>query len=601
MNKLLKNILFAFAGIAVLVIIALGVKAIADNKYRKQLPSISDLQNLSAPLQEQIAGAWNTADKNPTARNLGRLGMVFHSSTFYDKAAICYRLAIKKNRSKRVWNYYLGYLNKEMGDNAGVIENFTRVVKNNPKNYMARFYIGEGYQSLGQNDKAEEVFNSIIAEDPVTNSTGTTARKDNFALKSYARFQLASIYISTQRIDLAEATLKQLIEDQRTFGQAYRLLGNVYNMKGEQELSRNYISRAGDLMIYTPPVDTIVDMLARNSRSGLYLLKQVDDAEKGGYSRYAIELINNAMADIPGDKFVLSKAIKIYLLMDLGKVAMPYFGKHLEYFSSDINEIKMVADLCMKKGLYEQAITYYSQAAKLQPDDIDVHLSVVLCLGNKGAKQQALDSVTILLNRYSDNKKVLTDGAYVMLMLGEKNKAAAILADLKRLYASDPKALQLSGILLQQDGKEDQALQMFESSFKGNPKDLSTTKYLCDLLVKKEMWEKAISSYRIALEYNPNDPNLQESLGSMLIFCRDEKLRNIKEGREYSERAFINKYSITPTIISAGISLSEAYLALGDKRNAFNTMSGTIQVAKRDNAPSELIQNLEKRLEQYNN
>ncbi|MBK7710856.1 MAG: tetratricopeptide repeat protein [Bacteroidales bacterium] len=298
---------------------------------------------------------------------------------------------------------------------------------------MARFYIGEGYQSLGQNDKAEEVFNSIIAEDPVTNSTGTTARKDNFALKSYARFQLASIYISTQRIDLAEATLKQLIEDQRTFGQAYRLLGNVYNMKGEQELSRNYISRAGDLMIYTPPVDTIVDMLARNSRSGLYLLKQVDDAEKGGYSRYAIELINNAMADIPGDKFVLSKAIKIYLLMDLGKVAMPYFGKHLEYFSSDINEIKMVADLCMKKGLYEQAITYYSQAAKLQPDDIDVHLSVVLCLGNKGAKQQALDSVTILLNRYSDNKKVLTDGAYVMLMLGEKNKAAAILRSQKAL------------------------------------------------------------------------------------------------------------------------------------------------------------------------
>ncbi|MBK7710857.1 MAG: hypothetical protein IPJ37_07865 [Bacteroidales bacterium] len=123
MNKLLKNILFAFAGIAVLVIIALGVKAIADNKYRKQLPSISDLQNLSAPLQEQIAGAWNTADKNPTARNLGRLGMVFHSSTFYDKAAICYRLAIKKNTSKRVWNYYLGYLDKEMGDNAGVIEN----------------------------------------------------------------------------------------------------------------------------------------------------------------------------------------------------------------------------------------------------------------------------------------------------------------------------------------------------------------------------------------------------------------------------------------------------------------------------------------------
>ena len=601
MNRLVKNILLAAAGIAVLAILFLGVKAITDNKYRKHLPAISDLKNLSVPLQEQITDAWNTADKNPTARNIGRLGMVFHSSAFYDKAAICYKLAIKKNRSKRVWNYYLGYLDKEMGDNAGVIENFTRVVKNNPKNFLALFYIGEGYQSMGQNDKAEEIFNTIISEDPVNSSMSTTARKDFFALKSYARFQLASIYISTQRIDLAEATLKKLIEEQRTFGQAYRLLGNVYNMKGEQDLSRKYITRAGDLMIYTPPVDTIVDMLARNSRSGLYLLKQIDDAEKGGYSRYAIELINNAMADIPGDKFVLSKAIKIYLLMDLGKVAIPYFEKHLEYFSSDIIELKMVADLCMKKGLFEQAITYYSRAARLQPDDIDVHLSVVLCLGNKGAKQQALDSVNILLRKYKDNKKVLTDGAYVMLMLGEKGKAASILSDLKRLYPADPKALQLSGILLQQDGKEDQALQLFEASFRGNPKDLTTTRYLCDLLVKKELWKTAIISYRMALENNPNDPYLQESLGSLLIFCRDEKLRNTGEGMEYSERAFINKYSLTPTIISAGISLSEAYLQKGDKQNAFKTMSSIIQLAKRDNAPPELIQNLEKRLEQYNN
>lgn len=601
MSKLFKNLLIVGAGIVILAIIVSAVKFITDNKYRSRIPAITDLQNLSAPLQEQISDAWNTANRNPTARNLGRLGMVFHSSTFYDKAGLCYKLAIKKNRTKRVWNYYLGYLDKELGDNAGVIENFTRVVDQNPENYIAWFYIGEGYQSMGQNDKAESVFKKIVSAELDNPPNSTTARKDYFSLKSYARFQLASIYINTQRTDQAETILKELIDNQRTFGQAYRLLGNIYSMKGEQELSRNYLSRAGDLMIYTPPVDTIVDILARNSRSGLYLLKQIDDAEKGGYSRYAIELINNAMADIPGDKFVLSKAIKIYLLMDLGKVAMPYFDKHLEYFSSDIIEIKTVADLCMKKGLYPEAIKYYTRAARLQPDDIDVQLSIVLCLGNEGAKQQAMDSVNALLRKYKGNKKVLADGAYVMLMLGEKGKAASVLEDLKRLYPADPKSLQLSGILLQQEEKEDQALQMFESSFMGNPKDMSTTRYLCDLLVKKEMWEKAIDTYRIALEYNPNDPYLQESLGSLLIFCRNEKLRNISEGREYSERAFINKYSLTPTIISAGISLSEAYLSLGDKKSAFRSMTETIQVAKRDNAPPELIQNLEKRLQQYDN
>jgi tetratricopeptide (TPR) repeat protein len=525
--------------------------------------------------------------------------MVFHSSTYYDQAALCYKLAIRKNRSKWVWNYYLGYLNKEMGDNSGAIDNFNKVLEKNPGNYMALFYTGEGYQAMGQNDKAEEIFKRIISADIHNSAAGTSSRKDYFSLKSYARFQLASIYISTQRVDMAESTLKELIENQRTFGQAYRLLGTVYSMRGDQELSRKFITRAGDLMIYTPPVDTIVDMLARNSRSGLYLLKQIDDAEKGGYSRFAIELINNAMADIPEDKFVLSKAIKIYLLMDLGKVAMPYFGRHLEYFSSDNIELKTVADLCLKKGLYDQAITYYSHASRLQPDDIDVHLSVVLCLGNKGAKQQAVDSVNFLLGKYRNNKKVLTDGAYVMLMLGEKDKAASLLSDLKRLYPSDPKVLQLAGIILQQEGKEDQALLMFESSFRGNPKDLSSTRYLCDLLIKKEMWEKAISCLRIALDNNPNDPYLQESLGSLLIFCKDEKLRKISEGREFSERAFINKYSLTPTIISAGISLSEAYILSGDKKSAISTMNATIEAAKRDKAPDDLIQKLEKKLKEY--
>jgi tetratricopeptide (TPR) repeat protein len=599
MSKLLKYFLLAGAGMAVLGVLLLTVKIITDNKYRRQIPPLPDMQILAAPLKKQISDARDIADHNPTARNLGRLGMVFHSSTYYDQAALCYKLAIKKNRSKWVWNYYLGYLNKEMGDNAGVVENFKKVIEKNPGNNMAWFYIGEGYQAMGKNDKAEEVYKRIISADLHNRVTGTSSRKDYFPLKSYARFQLASIYINTQRVDLAETTLKELIEDQRTFGQAYRLLGTVYSIRGDQELSRNYITRAGDLMIYTPPVDTIVDMLARNSRSGLYLLKQIDDAEKGGYSRFAIELINNAMADIPEDKFVISKAIKIYLLMDLGKVAMPYFGRHLEYFSSDIIELKTVADLCLKKGLYDQAITYYSQAARLQPDDIDVHLSVVLCLGNKGAKQQAVDSVNYLLRKYRNNKKVMTDGTYVMLMLGEKEKAASILADLKKLFPADPKALQLSGIILLQEGKEEQALQMFESSFMANPKDLSSTRYLTDLLIKKEMWEKAISCFRIALNNNPNDPYLLESLGSLLIFCKDEKLRKISEGREFSERAFINKYSLTPTIISAGISLSEAYILLGDKKDAISTMNATIEVAKRDKAPVDLIQKLGKKLQEY--
>jgi len=130
--------------------------------------------------------------------------MVYHSGTFYEQAKQCYILAIKKNSSKWIWNYYLGYLNKEMGENAAAIENFTKVVEKNPKNRLAWFYIGEGYQAMGSNDKAEGIFNKIISQGDVNDSPGNPARFDYFPLSTYARFQLANIYLNTQRTDLTE-------------------------------------------------------------------------------------------------------------------------------------------------------------------------------------------------------------------------------------------------------------------------------------------------------------------------------------------------------------------------------------------------------------
>jgi tetratricopeptide (TPR) repeat protein len=596
-----KSLLYAGLVIILSAVIFFVLKSLSDSRYKKQLPVISDLQSLSLPVRTQVTEAFEIAMKSPTSRNMGRLGMTFHSSAIYDKAAVCYKLAGSRNSGKWVWNYYLGYLDKEMGDNAGVIENFSRVVSKKPENYLAWFYIAEGHQALGENDKAEELYKKIISEAPASPAGSAYSRKDYYSLRAYARFQLASIYLSSRKLDQAETTLKDLLRDQPSFGQAYRLLGSVYNMKGDQTAGSRNIVRAADMMIYTPPVDTMVDMLARNSRSEIYLLKQIDDAEKGGYSHFAAELVSNALQDIPDNKFVISKAIKIYLVMDLDKLAMPYFDRHLEYFKSDLSEIKMVADLCMKKSLFKQAERYYLQAAAIDPGDVNTHMSLALCIGNEGAKQAAADSINMLIKKYPDNLKVLTDGAYVMLMLGQKEKASSMLASLISHHPSDPKVLQLSGILLQQEGKEDKALEMFEASFKGNSQDLSTTRYLSELLMKNKMWEKALITFRKALESSPNDPNLQESLGSLLVFCPDEKLRNLSEGREYSERAFINKSSSASTMISAGMSLAQASSLLGDRKYACSIMAMTVEMAQKANAPSDFIQDLQRRLEQYKN
>lgn len=263
-----------------MLIIVILAKVIIGNTYRKQIPLLPDLQSLSAPLKEQLLTAYNKTIHNPTADNIGMMGMVYHSGTYYDKAAFCYKLAVKKDKGKWIWSYYLGYLNREMGDPKTALRNYREVTKINPKIFLAWFYEGECYQKMGLNDSAEIAFKNIINRMDKNTVVKTPTRYDYFPLVTYSMYDLARIYMSTQHVDLAEKTLKGIIEDQKAFGPAYRLLGNLYSTKGDTSLSKHYLVRSNDLNVNPSPVDTLIDRIALMSRSEMYLLKKIEEAEK---------------------------------------------------------------------------------------------------------------------------------------------------------------------------------------------------------------------------------------------------------------------------------------------------------------------------------
>lgn len=599
MTKQGKVVLIVSCLVIFIAIIVLSVRFIVNKPYIAALPSLTDLKTLSGPLQEQLTEASRKARSNPTSDNLGMLGMVYHSSTYYENAAHCYQLAIKKNKSAWKWNYYLGYLNREMGESDEAIKNFSEVIRKNPKVYHAWFYIGEEYQNVGDNKQAEIAFNKIADAQVYRSTEKSTSRTDYFPLPTYAKFQLARIYLDAGRNDRAEKTLQEIILNNRSFGPAYRLLGNVYTMKCDMLLSNRYTVRANDLAIYAPPIDTLIDRLALMSRSELYLLKQLDEAERSVYPEYAMKLVNNALLYIPENVFLISKAIKLYLMMDLGNQALPYLDQHFRYFQQDFNEIRSVADLLYAKGFYSQSRTYYLQAQKLKPDETAIQSCIALCLWNEGKKQQARNLISELLEKNKSNLKVLADGVYLILNLGENEKARFYLDKLKKLSPSDAKVQKISGMIAEADGNVQGALTLYESAFNSSPEDLSTTRFLVNILMHQKMWDKCIRYLRKALEYHPNEPYLLERLGTLLVSCPDPGLRNIKEGKEFSERAFIHTTSKSATLISAGRSLAVAYAALGDKRNAYNIMSMTVNLAKREHVPASYQDGLEKLLKQY--
>jgi len=593
MSNKRKVVLVLVGGVIALIVLSFVVLAIFKYPYTSKIPELNESQTLSSVVKDQISDALASAHRFPSSENLGMLGMVYHSNANYEQAAQCYKLAAKRNKTEWIWNYYLGFLNMEMGESESIIENFKIVIEKNPSVHHAWYYLGEEYKNRRKNELAEESF-SKIARIQNNSAVGKHAsRYDYFPLGTYGMFQLARLYFNTDRMDLAELTLQEIIQNNRSFGPAYRLLSNIYSVKGNIPLSERYGVRANDLVVFAPPVDTLVDRLVLLSRSELYLLKKIDEAEKSIYPEWAMKLISIAMQYIPDNRYLISKAIRNSLMLDLDEQAAAYTDQHIRYFQENFTEMNNMGILFFQKGLYPQSMEYLTRALDLKPQDADIQKSLAICYWTNGDKQKTHEILNGLVELNQDKPELLAEITSIFFDLGEDKIAMGYLDKLKRQSPDNPKVQKMAGALAEKNENYQDAIALYESSFLKDPEDMSTIRYLGNVLLNQKMWDEYIRHLRSALEYHPNDPYLLERLGTILVTCPDPKWRNTNEGRDFSERAFIHTASRSMILISAGRSLALAYATLGDKQNASSIINMTLNIARRENISQTYQKELE--------
>lgn len=583
-----------------MIVIALLWRFVHSSKVRTEIPVLSDSQILSEPVNDQISDALESAFQKPTADNLGRLGMAYHSSANYTEAAQSYKLAIKKGESEWIWNYYLGCLNLEMGESNASIENFRDVVRSNPNMDLAWYYLGIEYKNNSKYELAEESLGRIISQKNSATVPLESTRVDHFPISAYAMFQLSRIYFDTERIDLAENLLEKIIESNPTFGPAYRLLGNVYKMKGEEELSKRFGVRANDLIAFAPPVDTLVDRLVLISRSELYLPKKIDEAERGIYSDWTLKLLKNALQYIHDNKYLVSKAIRLYLWVEMDEKAIALMDQHMAYYEESFTEMSNKGDLFYQNGLYPQAIKYFMRALEIEPDDLDLQKKLSISFWSIGEKQKSYDILYELIENSHNNPEILADVIDILYFsFKDGPKSRVYLVELKRRIPSHAKVLKVSAGLAEEDGNFRQAISLYETAFRGDPEDVSTIKFLGNLLLDQSMYDKTLKHYHKALEYHPNDSYFLERYGTLLAGCPDTSLRNTEEGIEYLERAFYHKSTRPNTLVYTGRSLAFAYAQIGETQKAVVKIQQTINAARRANFSTSFIAELESISEQF--
>lgn len=580
------------SAVITLILIFSVAKLVVNNSYRNQIPELPDLATLSVPVKEQLLLAHTKAYDHPTTDAIGMLGMVYHSCASYDQAMQCYKLATKKDQSKWIWNYYLGYLNQEMGDSKAAIENFNAVIKENPEALTVWYYLGKAYRNLGSGDLAEAAFKKI-ASLPGDNSNSKSLRLDYSPLPVGAKFELVRMYLTANRLDEAEKLLKDVVKENQSIGPVYRLLGNVYSAKGDSVLSRKYIVRAKDLAEGTTINDTLIDRITLLSRSELYLPKQIDEANKSNNPEWAAVLFDHALLYLPDNKHIITKAIKFFLQMNKGEKSLPFLDENLRYFKDDFNEMSEIASLLYIKGYYSQAIPYYSQAARLKPEFYDLLKDFAVCCWKDGKKDSALYLMDELYEKNMNNPGVLAIEVDFRLKTGDIENAKFYLAKFKQLAPSNPKMLKLSGIIAEADGNKKAAIPLYEAALKGDPTDLEVIKKLGTFYTEQRLWSKAISLLRSSMNYHPNDNILLERLGTLLISCPDPNLQNIPEGLEFSERAYYHISSSPTTLLAAAKNLALGHAMTGNFKDANSYIGIAITIAKSEKVPKNYMDGLQ--------
>ncbi|MEN0051509.1 MAG: tetratricopeptide repeat protein, partial [Bacteroidota bacterium] len=316
-----KYILIFFSTLfSVLGLLALNS---CQEEHREDIPELPQLANELPELKAQIESADRQTHKKPSSKNLGKLGMIYYASNDYERAAKCFELAIQENPEIWEWKYYQGSIHMELGELTEAVAVMNKLTQSEPKLWMAWYRLGEIYQQMDSLKLAEEVLDKIIRLPAKGTKSNSQFRSIEFPLQLYARIIRSKVYNSTNRAEMAEQDLKDICANHKTFGAAFRQLGMFYINKGEKNMGEVYQERANDLRVFNFATDTLMDRLSLISRSEAYVLKQIDNAMQGNDGKWSYELINQAHENMPNSKYVLSKAIRQYSSIGMGKQALP--------------------------------------------------------------------------------------------------------------------------------------------------------------------------------------------------------------------------------------------------------------------------------------
>jgi len=190
-----------------------------------------------------------------------------------------------------------------------------------------------------------------------------------------------------------------------------------------------------------------------------------------------------------------------------------------------LKSYSMGREALVKKGDNAAAITFFERAVSLDPNFAMAHASLGTVYSNSGAITKSHESIKKayeLRDRVSDREKFYITSHYEEFYTGNLEKAISIYDLWRQTYPADSAAILLnSGVIYQQLGQKDKALESYQEAIKVQPDSQLVLGQLLGLYLTTMKLDEAQTILDKMFAQNKDNPQYHGIL-SQIAFLRDD-------------------------------------------------------------------------------
>jgi len=423
-----------------------------------------------------------------------------------DKAIYYLTKTIKDDRENLYLQRELAIFYLMQKDNLNALNIVENIIDKNPDDIEALIMYGRIKQSLEQIDDAKQAYEKVIASDP--------AQEKVYLL-------LGGIYMEEGDLVKALKIYKQLVDKYPEFYAGYFFIGKIYAEQGKIVDAEKEFLKALDL---EPDLEEAGFEL-------IELYKGIGEEQK---------TINTYKEILKRNSNNIRAAIELGLLYyKNGRIedSDKLFKDLAEKSLSDSEVIRKVAQICLDKKKYNDAIITIEGMLKSLPGSSDIHYAAGMAYNAINDKETAIAHFKQVPwdSKFYHNSVIRI--SFLYQELGKTREAINLLENLIKNDPDKPELMLYLASFYEENEEFYKAEKVLEKAIKIDPKNVELHFRLGVIYDKWDKKEAAIESMKTVISLEPHNANALNYVGYIyaeLGINLDEAERLIKEALKHS-------------------------------------------------------------------